>query len=53
VGEMKWRMMQEPDKKDLGFHAKEFELYPVGVREASRNPELENHLIRSVLRASR
>lgn len=46
-------MMQEPDKKDLGFHAKEFELYPVGVREASRNPELENHLIRSVLRASR
>ena len=44
MGEMKWRMMQEPDMKDLGFHAKEFELYPVGVREASRNPELENHL---------
>lgn len=45
-------MMQEPDMKDLGFHAKEFELYPVGVGEGSRNPEPENHLIRSVLSVS-
>ena len=51
MGEMRWRMTQEPDMKDLGFHAKVFELYPVGAGEASRNPELENHMIRSVLGA--
>lgn len=49
---MRWRTRQEPDTKNLAFHAKEFELYPVGVEEASRTPEPENHVIRSALRAS-
>ena len=44
-------MKQKPDLKNLAFRDKEFELYSVGVGQASKTPEPENHVIRSALKS--